>query len=61
MDWTEIATKTDLDDRFEKFELRITSHVDRALRHQTQWVVGALGGMALSMLGIVITLSVTLA
>jgi hypothetical protein len=61
MDWDEIVTKSYLNDRFEMFEHRISAHVDRALRAQTQWVVGALGGMALSMLGVVITLSVTLA
>jgi hypothetical protein len=37
MDWTEIATKSDL----RELELRLTAHLDRALRVQTQWVFGA--------------------
>ena len=41
MDWTEIATKSDLAGLEERLELRITAHVDRALRTQTQWVFGA--------------------
>ncbi len=51
MEWSEIATKSDL----RELELRLTSHLDRALRQQTQWVVGALGAMAVSMLGVVIS------
>ncbi len=70
MDWSEMATKadlallktdldllrTDLEDRFEVFELRLMAHVDRSLRQQAQWVVGGLGAMALSMLGVVISI-----
>ena len=69
MDWSEMATKsdlallktdldllrTDLDARFETFELRLMSQVDRSLRQQTQWMVGGLGAMAVSMLGVVIS------
>ena len=69
MDWSEMATKsdlallktdldllrTDLDDRFETFELRLMAQVDRSLRQQTQWMIGGLGAMAVSMLGVVIS------
>ena len=55
MDWSQLATKDDLDTRFEASELRLMAHVDRSLRQQTQWVVGALGAMAVSMLGVVIS------
>jgi len=48
--------RTDLEDRFEVFELRLMAHVDRSLRQQTQWVVGGLGAMALSMLGVVVSI-----
>ena len=52
MDWSEMATKSDL----RELELRLTSHFDRSLRQQTQWVVGALGAMAVSMLGVVVSI-----
>ena len=36
MDWSEMATKSDL----RELELRLSSHMDHALRQQTQWVFG---------------------
>ena len=57
MDWSEIATKSDLDDRFEAFELRITAHVDRALRLQTQWVFGTVVLQASALIVAILTLA----
>ena len=57
MDWSEIATKSDLDDRFETSELRITAHVDRALRLQTQWVFGAVVLQASALIVAILTLA----
>lgn len=45
VDWSELATKHDL----EVMEHRLLSHVDRALRLQTQWVFGAVVLLALSL------------
>ena len=57
MDWSEIATKSDLDDRFETSELRITAHVDRALRLQTQWVFGVVVLQASALIVAILTLA----
>ena len=57
MDWSEIAIKSDLDDRFEAFELRITAHVDRALRLQTQWVFGTVVLQASALIVAILTLA----
>jgi len=57
MDWSEIATKSDLDDRFETSELRITDHVDRALRLQTQWVFSAVVLQASALIVAILTLA----
>ena len=70
MDWSEIATKSDLavlradlgaledrmDLRFETLEHELTAMFESALRRQTQWMVGGLGAMAVSMFGIVISI-----
>jgi hypothetical protein len=50
VDWTEVATKSDLDDRFETFELRLMAHVDRSIRQQTQWVFSAVLLQAVAMI-----------
>lgn len=76
MDWSEMATKTDLallkadlgaleermglrfekvDAQFETLEHKLTATFESALRRQTQWLVGGLGAMAVSMLGVVIS------
>ena len=57
MDWSEIATKSDIDDRFEACALRITAHVDRALRLQTQWVFGAVVLQASALIVAILTLA----
>ena len=46
MDWSEMATKSDL----RELELGLTSHLDRALRQQTQWVFGAVVLQAIAMI-----------
>ena len=52
MDWTEIATKSDL----RELEHRLTAHFDRSLRVQTQWVFSAVVVLAVTMIiGIVVT------
>jgi hypothetical protein len=51
MDWSEIATKSDL--RELKHEL--TAAIESGLRKQSQWVFGSVAVMALSMLGVVIS------
>jgi hypothetical protein len=51
MDWSEIATKSDL----EKLELKLTAALESGLRKQSQWVFGSVSVMALSMLGVVIS------
>ncbi len=70
MDWSEIATKSDLallkadlgsleerlDLRFESLEHKLTATFESALRKQTQWMVGGLGAMALSLFGVVISI-----
>ena len=60
MDWSEIATKTDLASieermelRFDSLEHKLTASFEGALRRQTQWFVGGLGAIALSMVGVV--------
>jgi hypothetical protein len=69
MDWTEIATKADLalvrsdlvafEERFDlkldSLEHRVVATFESALRTQTQWMVGALGAMALSLFGTVLS------
>lgn len=64
MDWSEIATTTDLayleeriDARFEVLEHRLTGHVDGALRQQTQWVFGAVVLQADTMILALMTLA----
>jgi len=70
MDWSEMATKSDLDRlgqrldlRFEKIDAQLVSlgyemrgDFESALRRHTQWLVGGLGAMALSMLGVVVSI-----
>ena len=51
-DWSEMATKSDL----RELELRLTSHLDRALRQQTQWVFGAVVAQCLAVLVSILTL-----
>jgi len=46
MEWSEMATKSDL----HELELRLTSHLDRSLRQQTQWVFGAVVLQAIAMI-----------
>ena len=50
MDWSEIATKSDLHALEERLELRITASVDRSIRQQTQWVFGAVVLQAVAMI-----------
>lgn len=52
MDWSEMATKSDL----REFELRLSSHMDRSLRLQTQWVFGAVVAQCLAVLVAILTL-----
>ena len=46
MDWSEMATKSDL----RELELRLSSHMDQALRQQTQWVFGTVLLLAVTMI-----------
>ena len=46
VDWSEIATKSDL----RELELRLSSHMDQALRQQTQWVFGTVLLLAITMI-----------
>ena len=63
MDWTEIATKSDLRElegrlelRFESLENRMVATFESALRKQTQWVFGSVVVLAVTMIvGIVLT------
>ena len=52
MDWSEMATKSDL----RELELRLSGHMDRALRQQTQWVFGAVVAQCLAVLVAILTL-----
>lgn len=52
MDWTEIATKSDL----RELESRLIALFESALRKQTQWVFGAMVVLAVTMIaGVLLT------
>ena len=53
MDWSEIATKSDLDQKLDELRLEVIATIESALRRQSQWVFGSVAVMALSMLGVV--------
>jgi hypothetical protein len=58
MDWSEIATKSDLreiDLKLDALEHKLTAAIESGLRKQSQWVFGSVAVMALSMLGVVIS------
>jgi hypothetical protein len=55
MDWSEIATKSDLDLKLDALEQKLTVAIETGLRKQSQWVFGSVAVMALSMLGVVIS------
>jgi hypothetical protein len=66
MDWTAIATKSDLrgfeeriDLRFEALEHRLTATFESALRKQTQWLFGAVVVLAVTMIVGVVATAVT--
>lgn len=45
-----------VDVQFEALEHKLTASFEATLRKQTQWMVGGLGAMAVSMLGVVISI-----